>query len=910
MKFKFITDPLDQSDSVSFPNAFGGEVFASFLHSATQDLTWTFGSLPAPSSPTSANPVEIPSTPALVAEAVESLGAQSGPTSLTSMTTGGITINLLFDAAAMAAPASFRAGIQQAASLLTAAISDQITVNIKINYSGTGGGAAAGPDAGLYQGYSSVRTNLISHATAGDTSFNALPSGSSIQGQSSVAVWNAQLKLWGGLGANDTTTDDGSATFATDINPNLLVGVALHELTHAMGRVPYGSPYSSSPDIFDFFRFTSPGTRLFSGSNTAPAAYFSVDGGTTRLADYGMTSDSSDFLNSGVQGFNDPFNEFYGGSTLQALSAVDKAELDALGFHIASKGIVVTGTASRVIQGGGLVTLLSGPPTITDSASTTLSSATIKIANGSSNAIVGDLLYVNGVENGALGNGVAASWNASTCTLTLTGSATIATYDTLLSQVSYQDTGADSSTGNHPQRTVTWTLNDGTNTFFNTSQIGIERAPVATVTNVVLNSGLITVAASSLLTASDPDGDAIATYAFQDTGTGYFILNGVVKANNQEIDVTAGQLSQLSYQNAIGTDSLQVRVSDGTLWSAWQSFTVTGPVPTVIESFGSTSLVQVGSNYFLDPVGGGTGPELKYTGAIVVASQYAPWTPIGAEQVGSGYEVAWKNTVTGQFTVWATDSNGNYVSNPVPLVTATDTSLEAIETTFHQDLNGDGVIGVPSSAGSATVSAAQANGGSTAFDGTTLTLDTPAAFNGQIIGFAGDGILASSNRIDLRDVSFNSVHSSFDSSKGTLAVSDGTTTANLQFLGTYSQDNFKFTDDGHGGTVIYASSTPAQDAGTTNQFASTSQTANTAAPQDTFVFAPHFGQINIANFAPATDTIQFSKSVFANMDALIAAAHDDGSGNAVLTDAAHDTITIQHITTAQLLSHQSDFHFI
>jgi hypothetical protein len=45
------------------------------------------------------------------------------------------------------------------------------------------------------------------------------------------------------------------------------------------------------------------------------------------------------------------------------------------------------------------------------------------------------------------------------------------------------------------------------------------------------------------------------------------------------------------------------------------------------------------------------------------------------------------------------------------------------------------------------------------------------------------------------------------------------------------------------------------------------------------------------------------------MDALIAAAHDDGSGNAVLADAAHDTITIQHITTAQLLSHQSDFHF-
>src|ERR1700733_1723343 len=44
---------------------------------------------------------------------------------------GGITINLIFDTAAMAAPTSFRAGIQQAVSILTAAISDKITVNLK-----------------------------------------------------------------------------------------------------------------------------------------------------------------------------------------------------------------------------------------------------------------------------------------------------------------------------------------------------------------------------------------------------------------------------------------------------------------------------------------------------------------------------------------------------------------------------------------------------------------------------------------------------------------------------------------------------------------------------------------------------------------------------------------------------------
>jgi hypothetical protein len=237
--------------------------------------------------------------------------------------------NLIYDAAALAAPASFRAGIQQAATLLDAAISDPITVNIQIDYSGTGGGAAGGPDNVSKESYSSIRADLIKNATPGDTTFNTLPTGPSIQGKSQVIVWNAELKVLGLLAPNDTTTDDGSCTFNTDIAPNSLIATALHELTHAMGRVPYGP----QPDIFDFFRFTAPGTYLFSNANTAPPAYFSVDGGITKLADYGQTSDPSDFLNTGVQG-NDPFNEFGSINDLQQLTTVDLKQMDALGFNL------------------------------------------------------------------------------------------------------------------------------------------------------------------------------------------------------------------------------------------------------------------------------------------------------------------------------------------------------------------------------------------------------------------------------------------------------------------------------------------------------------------------------------------------------------------------------------------------
>src|SRR2546429_9196045 len=97
-----------------------------------------------------------------------STSGQNEPNSGVAVTSGGITINLLFDAAAMAAPASFRAGIQQAAGILAGTISDKITVNLVIDYSGTGGGAAAGPDHGLYESYSSIRSYLINNATPGD----------------------------------------------------------------------------------------------------------------------------------------------------------------------------------------------------------------------------------------------------------------------------------------------------------------------------------------------------------------------------------------------------------------------------------------------------------------------------------------------------------------------------------------------------------------------------------------------------------------------------------------------------------------------------------------------------------------------------------------------------------------------
>ena len=62
---------------------------------------------------------------------------------------------------------------------------------------------------------------------------------------------------------------------------------------------------------------------------------------------------------------------------------------------------------------------------------------------------------------------------------------------------------------------------------------------------------------------------------------------------------------------------------------------------------------------------------------------------------GGGYDVAWQDPGSGLYTVWSTDSNGNYLSNLIGVVSGTSTALESLETTFNQDLNGDGTIGIP-----------------------------------------------------------------------------------------------------------------------------------------------------------------------------------------------------------------------
>ena len=220
-------------------------------------------------------------------------------------------------------------------------------------------------------------------------------------------------------------------------------------------------------------------------------------------------------------------------------------------------------------------------------------------------------------------------------------------------------------------------------------------------------------------------------------------------------------------------------------------------LPAVIEAFGSTSLVGVGGNYFLYPVGGSSGPELSYSGAPVAAGQFGSWTPIGAEQTANGYDVAWTVPGADQYSVWATDSSGNYTSNILGAVAGTDPALVALEPVFQQDLNGNGYKTIDAGA---TLELTSAYNGVVTFAGSTgtLKLDNSSSFSGTVAGMSGQ------DTIDLVDINFASAQQptySGTNSGGTLTVADGTHTANIALSGQYMA-SFVKSADGFGGTLI------------------------------------------------------------------------------------------------------------
>lgn len=118
----------------------------------------------------------------------------------------------------------------------------------------------------------------------------------------------------------------------------------------------------------------------------------------------------------------------------------------------------------------------------------------------------------------------------------------------------------------------------------------IDHAPVVTGTNVSATHGQVFTAAQ-LFGASDADGDPIVSYQVIDKTTGaasgHWDIAGADQVAGNTITLAPSDLSNLTFESRSGSDTLNIRAFDGTMWGAWDRFSVTAPVdhaPVVVHS--------------------------------------------------------------------------------------------------------------------------------------------------------------------------------------------------------------------------------------------------------------------------------------------------------------------------------------
>ena len=106
----------------------------------------------------------------------------------------------------------------------------------------------------------------------------------------------------------------------------------------------------------------------------------------------------------------------------------------------------------------------------------------------------------------------------------------------------------------------------------------------------------------------------------------------------------------------------------------------------VIESAGAVDLLLGEAGYYIDD----ESRSLKYEGAQL--GEIPGWTYLGVESDEStGYHMMIRNDGTGEYVRWTLDSSGNIIGGDYLSVR----DVQALESRFDQDLDGDEEIGLP-----------------------------------------------------------------------------------------------------------------------------------------------------------------------------------------------------------------------
>jgi hypothetical protein len=413
------------------------------------------------------------------------------------------------------------------------------------------------------------------------------------------------------------TTSAGTTNYTENnppvaIDPGLTVSDSDPTLEGAIVRISGG--FVSSTD-----------TLGFTDQNGITGSYDSGTGvltlsGTSSLANYQAALRSVTYVNSS----DNPTT-----SRTVAFRASDAVGYGAEAYKSLSitpvnDGPVVTtsgGTASYTENGSGVA--VDPGLTVSDVDSANLANATVSITTNFSSTDGDTLNFTNQ-------NGITGSYNSGTGVLTLTGTASVANYQTALRSITFSTTSDNPSTAT---RTVMFQVQDSSlgssNAATRNVTVGpVNDAPVVTTSagNTAATEGASAVAIDGSLTVADADdtnidgGQVRVSVGFQTGDTLDFTntanISGVYNSGTGVLTLT-GTDTVAAYQAALRSvgfrttndnpttsKTIEFKVSDGSLDSnaATKGITVTGvnDAPTVDNAPGTTAYNEGGAAVAVD----------------------------------------------------------------------------------------------------------------------------------------------------------------------------------------------------------------------------------------------------------------------------------------------------------------------
>jgi len=253
-------------------------------------------------------------------------------------------INLIPDTSVSSAPAGFTAAVEAAAKIFDQDFPGDYKINIRYGWGtwnnqlyssltnqNSGDFAIGGPVGGATVSYATAKGWLSAAATSSNqiaavaslpASYTALPNDANsyyIADAEEIALGQFTGSSSAVAGAIGFNTGDTSDSYYWET-------AAFAEIGHALGWMT--DYYTNEPTILDLFRYSSAGQRQWTGGQSA---FFSINGGTTDLANFSTSFDYTLFTNVAA---NDPFNVAGDTTPAQALTSLDIEVLNVLGFSV------------------------------------------------------------------------------------------------------------------------------------------------------------------------------------------------------------------------------------------------------------------------------------------------------------------------------------------------------------------------------------------------------------------------------------------------------------------------------------------------------------------------------------------------------------------------------------------------